>query len=167
MTCKRSDGEACECQLEKRAMRAFCPNWYEPEHQQDADDEWQRKNFARLTQDQQERCIAYLRVKVPNTARAEWQDQAARGVRIGSTDLRFHFGVGMAVRNVLREVVPDDALPGEQWDDYYRGALYALVAAYPVPSGMLAPTTTPKEPSRVRVIRREPPRTPLPENFDG
>ena len=166
MTCKRDDGEPCECRDRAASMRMFCPNWREPERPRDEHDDWQCANFARLTQDQQERCVAYLRVKVPAVARAEWGDQVARGISIGCTDPRFHLGVGMAVRNVLREVVPDDALPGEQWDDYYRGALYALAAAYPV----TCPETLakkPSEPSRLKRLKREPPRQAIPENFDG
>lgn len=47
----------------------------------------------------------------------------------------FHFSTGMAVRNVLREVIKDDELPpvtydhydppvqAQNWDDYYVGVL--------------------------------------------
>ena len=47
----------------------------------------------------------------------------------------FHFGTGMAIRNVLREVIKDDELPGvhydegemHNWDDWYHGVLNELV----------------------------------------
>ena len=61
-----------------------------------------------------------------------WRDQYRRGKQIGCDDPWFHFGVGMAIRNVLRTAVPDDRLPWVQypggrqaknWDDFYTAAL--------------------------------------------
>jgi hypothetical protein len=55
-----------------------------------------------------------------------WQEQVDRGALIGSDDVRFHFGAGMAVRNILRQVLPDHKLPTGNWDDYYYGAIDAF-----------------------------------------
>lgn len=65
-----------------------------------------------------------------------WREQSNANEPIGSDDPMFHFGAGMAVRNILRQVVPDHKLPAvkqpmggmaSNWDDYYHGALEALV----------------------------------------
>lgn len=48
----------------------------------------------------------------------------------------FHFGTGMAIRNLLREVILDEELPvvhygaheARNWDDWYHGVLEKLVA---------------------------------------
>ena len=55
-----------------------------------------------------------------------WRDQSRRRVVIGSDNIRFHLVEGMQIRNALRTVVKDDQLP-TNWDDYYYGALEALV----------------------------------------
>lgn len=81
---------------------------------------------------------------------AKWRDQHARGMRIGSDDPMFHFGVGMAVRNACRDQLTDGELPAvtldhegqpygrladppaggaRNWDDYYFGVLAAIAAA--------------------------------------
>ena len=47
----------------------------------------------------------------------------------------FHFGTGMAIRNLLREVIKDEELPvvyygameARNWDDWYHGVLEELV----------------------------------------
>lgn len=65
-----------------------------------------------------------------------WQDQDSRGMELGSDDTNFHFMAGMAMRNILRQVVDDvllpqvvqsDGEPASNWDDFYYGAVHALV----------------------------------------
>lgn len=95
-------------------------------------DEWCLENFRKLTFRQRESCFQVLKVNTPGDMLAKWRDQYSRGMRIGSHDLGFHFGVGMQVRNKLRAVVRDEDLPPIQypdgqlyrnWDDFYMGAL--------------------------------------------
>jgi len=130
-----SRGLACDCTGDRTMLRTFCPDFQleeEPprEVELEAIAHWQR-----LPEPQRIACLAALRLSVPMEVRAKWRDQAARGMRVGSEDPRFHFGPGMAVRNTLRRVLPDNVLPavpypdgGEHsnWDDYYYGALDAL-----------------------------------------
>jgi hypothetical protein len=68
---------------------------------------------------------------------SRWQDQHKRGIRIGSDDPWFHLGIGMQIRNALRSVLLDDALPFvkypdgsdcQNWDDFYGGALQQFVS---------------------------------------
>lgn len=132
MTCTNEPG-ACKCEGEKIYLRMFCPQWRDPERPRDKIDDWQCTQWQRIPEAARHRCLELLRQRVPLIVRTEWQDQAARGVAIGSTDVRFHLGVGMAVRNVLREVLRDKDLPGGgrwTWDDFYRGALYDLVSSH-------------------------------------
>ena len=121
----------CECIGEKIRLRMFCPHWHEPERKQNKIDDWEREHWGKISPQKRDLLVNHLRHRVPGHVFAEWQDQARRGMRIGCTDPRFHLGVGMAVRNCLREVLPDDGLPAgttRNWDDFYMGALYALVA---------------------------------------
>jgi len=118
-------------------LRIFCPNWLGDERPRDAEDNQQCMNFAKLSDVQRARCVAHLRVCIPLKVMLEWQDQDKRGISIGCTDVRFHVGVGMAIRNALRQIIGDHELPGGgerlHWDNFYRGALYALVATLPEP----------------------------------
>jgi len=56
----------------------------------------------------------------------------ARGIPISSDDAFFHFGGGMAVRNLCRERLSDDQLAacqfGGDWDNCYIGVLAAIAA---------------------------------------
>ena len=61
----------------------------------------------------------------------KWKDQHARGISIGSDEGVFHFGTGMWVRNLLRDQLTDGELPyPPDWDDYYMGALAAVVERF-------------------------------------
>ena len=70
--------------------------------------------------------------QVPELIRRD-VEQHARGVCIGSDDSFFHFGGGMAVRNLCRERLSDDELAaccpvGGDWDNCYIGVLAAIAA---------------------------------------
>lgn len=95
-------------------------------------------NFAKLPAVHRERCIKHLRRIFRDSKEALhlWTVQVHKGKLIGSDDPRFHFDLGMQVRNSLRAVVYDlDLPPVEQpggdyasnWDDYYIGALHAAI----------------------------------------
>ena len=70
---------------------------------------------------------------LPADLLAKLRDLHARGVCIGSDDSFFHFGGGMAVRNLCRERLSDDELAaccpdGGDWDNCYIGVLAAIAA---------------------------------------
>jgi hypothetical protein len=117
-----------KCQCNPGVMRAFCPHWHITERAKDENDYAQIANFGMLSPEQRKLCTDHLAAHIPAEVQAAWREQVRRGVSIGCTDVRFHLGVGMAVRNCLREVLTDDKLPHSHWDDYYQGALYALCA---------------------------------------
>lgn len=97
-------------------------------------------NWATLPEATRRKCLDHLRQTLVSLGHADfiarWGRQVARGENVGS-DMSgsFHFGPGMGIRNILRQVCTDDKLPpvkqpfGEMssnWDDYYYGALDAL-----------------------------------------
>jgi hypothetical protein len=95
-------------------------------------DEWAEQTWARVPELIRADCEKYLLSKLPDDLLAKWKDQRARGIRIGSDELMFHFGTGMWVRNTLRARLPDNELPPwGGWDDYYYGALVAAVEKAP------------------------------------
>lgn len=99
---------------------------------------WSRDNFARLSAAQRALCISHLRDSLlpwPHVVE-RWKTQVILGVALGADDASFHFGAGMALRNILRQAVSDDKLPmapqpggmlASNWDDYYIGALHAFI----------------------------------------
>lgn len=88
------------------------------------------ENWATVPVADRKRCVAHLcRIMQDDWPEAYDHMRAgvARGEQIGKDWVDFHFGFGMGVRNVLRQVMLDDKLPlvdgGRNWDDYYLGAL--------------------------------------------
>jgi len=70
---------------------------------------------------------------LPAELMAKLRDLHARGVSIESDPAFFHFGGGMAVRNLCRERLSDDELAaccrfGGDWDNCYIGVLAAIAA---------------------------------------
>lgn len=103
---------------------------------------WCRANWDMLPELIRKDCLAELRSKVPPEMMAKWKAQHAAGEEIGSDDIFFHHGNGMAVRNILRKQLRDLELPAvhspnyppegaKNWDDYYTGALQELVETSP------------------------------------
>lgn len=94
--------------------------------------------WRRLPRALQERAVWYLREWMPPDM-LETIRTLANATPQWFVD--YHFGMGMAVRNTLREVIPDLDLPPNErgetnWDDYYvpclemaaRGGMWADVA---------------------------------------
>jgi hypothetical protein len=70
---------------------------------------------------------------LPADLLAKLRDLHARGMPISSDPAFFHFGGGMAIRNICRERLPDDELAaycpfGGDWDNCYIGVLAAIAA---------------------------------------
>jgi hypothetical protein len=94
-------------------------------------DKWSRANWNTLPQSERDICIKQIHTHVPYATLNTWKAQYQSGEDIGGH--LFHFGGGMSVRNLLREVMLDSELPGvlykehnevmHNWDDYYIGAL--------------------------------------------
>jgi len=132
-TCKL--GDKCKCNV-RPDLRVLCGYWSVPEQPTGELEAWCIANWNKLPEEQRKACVELLDSSVPEEVKANWRRQAAAGMRIGSEDLRFHLGVGMAVRNTLRKLLTDDKLPpvnypdegvkSQNWDDYYYGALDAL-----------------------------------------
>ena len=82
-----------------------------------------------IRRDVEQHVLAHL----PADLLAKLRDLHARGVCIGSDDSFFHFGGGMAVRNLCRERLSDDELAaccpvGGDWDNCDIGVLAAIAA---------------------------------------
>lgn len=108
---------------------------------------WSCENWSRVCEDDRRRGLDHLWTVIDSRypggpeALAKWRRQVAAGIDIGSDDPWFHHSAGMSVRNILRQVLTDDKLPGviyppqsglpvaivRNWDDFYIGALVALV----------------------------------------
>ena len=78
----------------------------------------------------------HVAARLPAKILAKLRDLHARGIPIDSDPAFFHFGGGMAVRNLCRERLSDDELAaccglGGDWDNCYIGVL-AAIAATPV-----------------------------------
>jgi hypothetical protein len=132
MGCKLANN--CTCTGRSATLRLFCPHWSELERPRGVLDNASDMKWVTVPAEDRKRCLDRLRSEVPPEVIAEWRATYQRGNVIGSADIRFHLGVGMAVRNCLRGALLDDKLPGApqlHWDDYYMGALNELVSTTP------------------------------------
>jgi hypothetical protein len=99
-----------------------------------ADRDWYDARWAAVPAELKERIVAHLRDQLAPED-LEWiRTQHSEDPDGWATKRGWHFFGGMGIRNLLREVVPDDQLPlapypdGDQhanWDDYYVQALEA------------------------------------------
>jgi hypothetical protein len=91
----------------------------------------------------------YVEAHLPTDILEKLRDLHARGIRISSDPAFFHFGGGMAVRNLCRERLTDDELAaccglGGVWDNCYIGVL-AAIAATPVRTQVSVSTPQPRQ----------------------
>jgi hypothetical protein len=99
--------------------------------------EWCRNNWNRLDSEVRKKCVDHLDGWIPQEIILEWKKKDYE------SEPGFHmFGGGMQIRNRLRDVLPDSALPiiltsfdgspygSKNWDDYYTGALDELIERY-------------------------------------
>jgi hypothetical protein len=95
-------------------------------------------NWRLIPGEQRKLCLSHLKstLLVPPEILERWREQKRAGLMIGSDDpQQFHFGVGVAVRNRLRQIFPDRELPEvmfgnrpmRNWDDFYYGAIDELI----------------------------------------
>ena len=97
-------------------------------------EKYSRDNWNKIPEDSRRKCVDHLRSAIPDESVALFCKQYKAGERFGADHLGWHFGGGMMVRNVLRQVMSDTELPpvkyeditAQNWDDYYTGALEQL-----------------------------------------
>lgn len=95
---------------------------------------WCRANWDKIDEARRQLCINHLKATIPAEVIKSWKEN---GFAPG-----FHMSGGMAVRNVLRDIILDKDLPpvrqasaqlgdppthAQNWDDYYTGALDQLL----------------------------------------
>ena len=76
----------------------------------------------------------HVAAHLPDNLLTKLRDLHARGIPISSDDAFFHFGAGMAVRNLCRERLSDKELAAYclfgNWDQCYIGVLAAIAAMH-------------------------------------
>ena len=107
--------------------------WEKPFNSGSFSNEWWAKVPEPIRKIVEQDVAARLQAKIL----AKLRDLHARSIPISSDPVFFHFGGGMAVRNLCRERLSDDELAaccglGGDWDNCYIGVLAAIAAA-PVP----------------------------------
>ena len=74
----------------------------------------------------------HVAARLPAKILAKLRDLRARGIHISSDPAFFHFGGGLAVRNLCRERLSHDELAAGclgDWDNCYIGVLAGIAAA--------------------------------------
>ena len=99
-------------------------------------DSWSKERWAKVAEPIRKDVEQHVLAHLPADLLAKLRDLYARGIPISSDDAFFHFGGGMAVRNLCRERLSDDELAacgplGGNWDNYYIGVLAAIAAMRP------------------------------------
>jgi hypothetical protein len=99
-------------------------------------DVFYRKRWAEVAGPIRKIVEQHVAARLPAKIMAKLRDLHARGNCIGSDPAFFHFGGGLAIRNLCRERLSDDDLAayggfGSNWDMCYIGVL-ASIAATPV-----------------------------------
>ena len=92
------------------------------------------KTWAKVPEPIRKNVEQHVAAHLPADILAKLRDLHARGMPIGSDQAFFHFGGGMAVRNLCRERLTDDELAaccpfGGDWDNCYIEVLAAIAAA--------------------------------------
>ena len=95
-------------------------------------DLFSKKLWAKVPEPIRKIVEQHVAAHLPDEILAKLRDLHARGIPISSDPAFFHFGGGMAVRNLCRERLSDDELAAHcflgNWDDCYIGVLAAIGA---------------------------------------
>jgi hypothetical protein len=96
-------------------------------------DAFAKKAWARVPEAIRKDVEQYVAVRLSADLLEKLHDLHARGESISRDHAFFHFGGGMAVRNLCRDRLNDDALAayggfGSDWDSCYVGLLAAIAA---------------------------------------
>ena len=91
-----------------------------------------KKQWAEVPEPVRKDVEQHVSANLPDDLLAKLRELHARGLPISHDDAFFHFGGGMAVRNLSRERLSDRQLsaysPFGGWDDCYIGVLAAIAA---------------------------------------
>ena len=105
------------------------PDFEEP---LDSLDSFSEKLWAQVPEPIRKDVEQHVLANLPDNLLTKLRDLHARGIPIGSDDAFFHFGGGMAVRNLCRERLTDKELASYclfgDWDGCYIGVLVAIAA---------------------------------------
>jgi hypothetical protein len=96
-------------------------------------DSWSKEQWKQVPDSIRKDVEQHVATQLPADILAKLRDLHARGIPISSDPAFFHFGGGMAVRNVCRERLSDGELAaccglGGDWDNCYVGVLAAIAA---------------------------------------
>ena len=98
----------------------------------DSLDSFSEKMWAQVPEHIRKDVEQHVAACLPADLLAKLRELHARGTPISSDDAFFHFGGGMAVRNLCRERLSDDKLAAYclfgDWDGCYVGVLAAIAA---------------------------------------
>jgi hypothetical protein len=98
----------------------------------DSLDSFSEKRWAQVPEHIRKDVEQHVLSNLPADLLAKLRDLHARGIPISSEDAFFHFGGGMAVRNLCRERLTDKELAAYclfgDWDGCYIGILVAIAA---------------------------------------
>ena len=98
----------------------------------DSLDSFSEKRWAQVPEHIRKDVEQHVLTNLPADLLAKLRDLHARGIPISSDDAFFHFGGGMAVRNLCRERLTDKKLAAYcfvgDWDGCYIGVLVAIAA---------------------------------------
>ncbi|ODM76115.1 hypothetical protein [Bradyrhizobium elkanii] len=90
------------------------------------------KLWAQVPEPIRKRVEQYVAAQLPADIISKLHDLHARGIPIGTDPAFFHFGGGMAVRNLCRERLNDAEMASHclfgDWDNCYIGVLSAIAA---------------------------------------
>jgi hypothetical protein len=97
-------------------------------------DFFDKKQWAKVPEPIRKDVEQHVAAHLPADILAKLRDLHARGIPISSDPAFFHFGGGMAVRNLCRQRLSDDELAaccpfGGGWDNCYIGVLAGIAAA--------------------------------------
>jgi hypothetical protein len=121
------EGECSSCQGKGIAACRPCDGTGERDP-----DSFSKKRWAKAPEAFRKRVEQYVEDRLPAEILAKLRDLHTRGAAVSSDPAFFHFGGGLAVRNLCRDAVSDPEMSANglwgEWDDYYVGVLVAIAA---------------------------------------
>lgn len=104
----------------------------ESEEPLDTLDSWSMKLWTQVPEPIRKDVEQHVVANLPDDLLTKLRDLHARGIPISSDDAFFHFGGGLAVRNLCRERLGDKELAAfiflGDWDGCYIGVLASIAA---------------------------------------
>jgi hypothetical protein len=123
------EGECVYCESEGKGQCTWCSGVGEEPHP----DPRSIRDWAEVPEPIRKDVEQHVAANLPADVLEKLYDLHARGMAISHDNTFFHFGGGMAVRNLCRERLPDRELSacggfGADWDNCYIGVLAAIFA---------------------------------------